>query len=119
MAAQLQLAVILPFVTGALQGLGEQRRSVAIVRSLRRAGNLAARAELVQCKQRYTLAPQSFLPIATLALLWCVCHSAAALHLLQTGCEVNRPNSAIPCQSLAIVLLRLIVWLTASCCLSQ
>jgi hypothetical protein len=52
MAAQLPLAVILPFVTGALQGLGEQRRSVAIVRSLRRAGNLAARAELVQCKQR-------------------------------------------------------------------
>ena len=57
MAAQLQLAVILPFVTGALQGLGEQRRSVAIVRSLRRAGNLAARAELVQCKQRCILTP--------------------------------------------------------------
>jgi hypothetical protein len=57
MAAQLQLAVILPFVTGALQGLGEQRRSVAIVRSLRRAGNLAARAELVQCKQRSMLKP--------------------------------------------------------------
>jgi hypothetical protein len=51
--AQLQLATILPFLAGALQGLGEQQRSVAIVRSLRRAGNLAARSTLVQCKQRY------------------------------------------------------------------
>jgi hypothetical protein len=56
---QLRLATVLPFLAGALQGLGEQRRSVAIVRSLRRAGHLAARSDLVHCKQRCASQPHS------------------------------------------------------------
>lgn len=51
--AQLELATVLPFLAGALQGLGEQQRSSAIVRSLRRAGNLNSRADLVRCRQRW------------------------------------------------------------------
>jgi len=61
---QLQLATILPFLHGALQGLGEKHRSAAIVRSLQRAGNLQTRVDLIQrcrkCAARHEILWDSF-----------------------------------------------------------
>lgn len=91
LAAQLRLAVILPFLAGALQGLGEQQRSVAIVRSLRRAGNLAARSDLVQCKQRYPHPDLSFAMRRSGNVLLCSV-ILVLLHACSTAVEAKAAN---------------------------
>lgn len=49
---QVPLAVMVPFLAAALQGGAEAARGAAIVRSLQRAANLAARTDLITRRQR-------------------------------------------------------------------
>ena len=50
---QVPLAVVVPFLAAALQGGAEGARGAAIVRSLQRAANLAARADLTSRRRRW------------------------------------------------------------------